>query len=84
MCRPNLADIVESLAQLSANGRVHIHYSLDVDELIPVSKLTELRKLGGRHGYRLFADNVLPALEQPLALRIVQGVGACDIDALGG
>ena len=83
MRSPDFADVPESFSERRAHGRVHIHYSFDIYELISVRDFAELRKFVGRYGYRLFADDMLSALEHFFALSIMQGIWARDIDALG-
>ena len=83
MRSPDLADVSESFSERRPHGRVHIHYSFDIYELISVRDFAELRKFVGRYGYRLFADDMLSALEHFFALSIMQGIWARDIDALG-
>ena len=83
MRSPDLADVPESFSERRAHGRVHIHYSFDIYELISVRDFAELRKLGGCHCYRLFADDMFSALEHFFALSIMQSIWARDIDALG-
>ena len=83
MRSPDFADIAERFSERRTHGRVHIHYSFDIYELILIRDFAERREFIGRYGYRFFADDMLSALEHLFALCVVQGVGTRNIDALG-
>ena len=61
-------------------GQVQVHYCLCIDQSLFISKLTQLRKFIGGYGYRFFAKDVFTAFKHQLALRVMQGVRACDVN----
>ena len=64
------------LRQINPNQRFH------VDKAFLFCQLLELHELFRLHSDRLFADNVLSMLQKQLALAVMQGIGACNINRI--